>query len=55
MAFLEYLYMHGLMIELEDTEDRQPLAELVEQLTTDKITAAQFAEILRRYLVEVPD
>lgn len=53
IAFLEFLYMHGLMIEVDDTPSRQPLAELVEQLASDKISAPQFAETLRRHLVEV--
>lgn len=53
IAFLEFLYMNSLGIELVDTADRQPLAELVEQLAASKITAGEFAEILRPHMVQV--
>lgn len=53
MAFLEFLYLNGLAIEIEDSEKRQPFAELVEQLASRTISPEQFAEILRPYMVEV--
>lgn len=53
VAFLEFLCLHGLAIELPDTLDRQPLAELVEQLAASEITAGQFADILRPHLAPV--
>jgi death-on-curing protein len=54
IAFLEFLYLHGLEIDLPDTESRQPLAELMEQMASGIITAIQFAETLRPHMREVP-
>lgn len=53
IAFLEFLYLNGLEINLIDSEQRQPLAELIEQLAASKISAQQFAETLRPFMSEV--
>ena len=53
VALLEFLYLNSLAIELPDSDSRQPLAELMEQLAASKITAGEFAEILRPHMVQV--
>lgn len=53
VAMLEFLFVNSLWIEMEDNAQRQPLAELVEQLTADKLTVAQFSEVLVPYLRQV--
>lgn len=53
IAFLEFLYVNGLAITIEDSAEHQPLAELMEQMAASKITSQQFAETLRPYMVEV--
>lgn len=53
VAFLEFLYLNSLWIELPDSATGQPMAELVEQLAASKITASAFAEILRPHMVQI--
>jgi prophage maintenance system killer protein len=55
IAFLEFLYLYSLEIDIEDTEKRQPLASLMERLAAGEIGHREFAGTLRPFVIASPD
>lgn len=51
LALLEFLYLNGLMVDLLDTPNDQPLAAMVEALAARELDAAGLEERLRPFLV----
>lgn len=53
VAMLEFLYLNGLTLNLPDTAAHQPLAAAVEELAASLLSAGDFAERLRPFLIAV--
>ncbi len=55
IAFLEFLYLYSLEIDIEDSEKRQPLASLMERLAAGEIGHREFATTLRPFVIASAD
>jgi len=52
VAMLEFLLLNGSEVDLPDTAERQPLADLMEQLASGQIGSEELAAALRPALQE---